>query len=127
FVLFSMFISFVFITIIYSIVSVFGNIGKAICIIFLVLQVAAGGGTFPVEVMSNFFKGLNPILPFKYAINGMRYLVAGGVEELFIKDLLTLLLFIIPFIIIGLIAKKFFNKSSEKFIKKLKESDLVEH
>ncbi|MGL4847767.1 MAG: YhgE/Pip family protein [Clostridium sp.] len=127
FVLFSMFISFVFITIIYSIVSVFGNIGKAICIIFLVLQVAAGGGTFPVEVMSNFFKGLNPILPFKYAINGMRYLVAGGVEELFIKDLITLVLFIIPFIIIGLVAKKFFNKSSEKFIKKLRESDLVEH
>ncbi|MGL5415634.1 MAG: YhgE/Pip domain-containing protein [Clostridium sp.] len=127
FVLFSMFVSFVFITIIYSIVSVFGNIGKAICIIFLVLQVAAGGGTFPVEVMSNFFKGLNPILPFKYAINGMRYLVAGGVQELFIQDFVILLITIIPFIIIGLLFKKVFNKSSEKFISKLKESDIVEH
>ncbi|MGL4875250.1 MAG: YhgE/Pip family protein [Clostridium sp.] len=127
FVLFSMFVSFVFITIIYSIVSVFGNIGKAICIIFLVLQVAAGGGTFPVEVMSNFFKGINPMLPFKYAINGMRYLVAGGVQELFIRDCIVLLITVVPFIIMGLLFKKIFNKSSEKFISKLKESDIVEH
>lgn len=127
FVLLGMFISLVFITIIYSIVSVFGNIGKAICIIFLVLQVAASGGTFPVQVMSGFFKGINPFLPFKYAIDGMRYLVAGGVQDLFMKDLAILAALIIPCIVIGAILKKPLNKASEKFIKKLAESEIVEH
>ena len=68
FVLSGIFISIVFVTIIYTLVSVFGDVGKAVAIIFLVLQVAASGGTFPVEVMSDFFKMIHPFLPFKYAI-----------------------------------------------------------
>lgn len=127
FVLFGMFISIIFITIIYSTVSVFGNVGKAICIIFLVLQVAASGGTFPVEVMSGFFKGINPFLPFKYAIEGMRGLVGGIVPELMQRDIIILVSAAIIFILIGIFFKKIMNKASANFIKKLKESDIVEH
>ena len=38
----------VFNTIVYTCVSLLGNPGKAIAIILLVLQIAGGGGTFPV-------------------------------------------------------------------------------
>lgn len=127
FVLFGMFTSLIFITIIYSTVSVFGNVGKAICIIFLVLQVAASGGTFPVEVMSNFFKEINPVLPFKYAIQGMRGLVGGVVPELMQRDIIILIIVALIFMIIGIFLKKPINKTSEKFVNKLKESDIVEH
>lgn len=127
FVLLGMFISVIFITIIYSTVSVFGNVGKAICIIFLVLQVAASGGTFPVEVMSGFFKGINPFLPFKYAIEGMRGLVGGIVPELMQRDIIILVSVAIIFILIGIFFKKIMNKASANFIKKLRESDIVEH
>ncbi len=127
FVLLGMFISVIFITIIYSTVSVFGNIGKAICIIFLVLQVAASGGTFPVEVMSGFFKGINPFLPFKYAIEGMRGLVGGIVPELMQRDIIMLVSVAIIFMLIGIFFKKTMNKRSENFVKKLRESDIVEH
>ncbi|MDQ0148440.1 YhgE/Pip family protein [Eubacterium multiforme] len=127
FVLFGMFASLIFITIIYSTVSVFGNVGKAICIIFLVLQVAASGGTFPVEVMSNFFRGINPALPFKYAIQGMRGLVGGVVPELIQKDISVLIIVALIFMIIGILLKKPMNKASEKLVNKLKESDMVEH
>lgn len=127
FVLLGMFISIIFITIIYSTVSVFGNIGKAICIIFLVLQVAASGGTFPVEVMSGFFKGINPFLPFKYAIEGMRGLVGGIVPELMQRDIIMLVSVAIIFMLIGIFFKKIMNKRSESFVKKLRESDIVEH
>ena len=127
FVLFGMFASLIFITIIYSTVSVFGNVGKAICIIFLVLQVAASGGTFPVEVMSNFFKEINPVLPFKYAIQGMRGLVGGVVPELMQRDIIILIIVALIFMIIGIFLKKPINKTSEKFVNKLKESDIVEH
>lgn len=127
FVLFGMFISMIFITIIYSTVSVFGNVGKAICIIFLVLQVAASGGTFPVEVMSGFFKGINPFLPFKYAIEAMRGLVGGIVPELIQRDIIMLVSVAAIFILIAVFFKKIMNKRSEGFVKKLKESDIVEH
>ena len=122
-----MFTSLIFITIIYSTVSVFGNIGKAICIVFLVLQVAASGGTFPVEVMSNFFRGINPALPFKYAIDAMRGFVGGIVPELISRDIKVLIVAAIIFLLIGIFFKKIINKSSEKFIKKLRSSDIVEH
>ncbi|MGL4572372.1 MAG: YhgE/Pip family protein [Clostridium sp.] len=127
FVLFGMFTSLMFITIIYSTVSVFGNVGKAICIVFLVLQVAASGGTFPVEVMSNFFRGINPGLPFKYAIDAMRGFVGGIVPELIARDIKVLVAIALGFMIIGIFLKKPINKGSEKFIKKLKSSDIVEH
>ncbi|WP_024613596.1 YhgE/Pip domain-containing protein [Clostridium sp. Ade.TY] len=127
FVLFGMFTSLIFITIIYSTVSVFGNVGKAICIIFLVLQVAASGGTFPVEVMSGFFQGINPYLPFRYAIEAMRGFVGGIVPELIQRDFVVLIASALIFIIIAILLKKTMNKSSEKFVEKLKESEIVEH
>ncbi len=57
FILFSIFISIIFSMIIYTLVSVFGNVGKALGVILLVLQISASGGTFPIEVTPGFFKG----------------------------------------------------------------------
>ncbi len=57
FILFSIFISIIFSMIIYTLVSVFGNVGKALGVILLVLQISASGGTFPIEVTPRFFKG----------------------------------------------------------------------
>ncbi len=56
-ILFSIFISIIFSMIIYTLVSVFGNVGKALGVILLVLQISASGGTFPIEVTPGFFKG----------------------------------------------------------------------
>lgn len=62
---------------VFSLIFTFGNLGKAIAIIFLVLQISAGGGTFPVEMMPRFFRVIHPILPFTYAISLLRELSAG--------------------------------------------------
>ncbi len=127
FVLFGMLTSFIFVTIVYSTVSVFGNVGKAICIIFLVLQVAASGGTFPVEVMSGFFQAINPYLPFKYAIEAMRGLVGGIVPELIQRDIAVLLLFAVGFMVFALLTKGKINILADKFHKKASESGILEH
>ncbi|WP_400243649.1 YhgE/Pip family protein [Niallia sp. JL1B1071] len=81
FVLFSMFISFVFMTIVYTLVSVFGNLAKGLAIIFLVLQLSGSGGTFPIQVAPPFFQTINPFLPFTHAINLLRETVGGMVKE----------------------------------------------
>ena len=127
FVLSGIFISIVFVTIIYTLVSVFGDVGKAIAIIFLVLQVAASGGTFPVEVMSDFFKMIHPFLPFKYAIGIMRELTAGIVPILLIKNIIYLLVFLGISIVIGVTLKAFVNIHTKKLSHKLSESGIAGH
>ena len=56
FVLVALFGAIVFNTIVYTCVSILGNPGKAVAIILLVLQIAGGGGTFPVVTLPKFFK-----------------------------------------------------------------------
>lgn len=127
FVLIGILISIVFVGFIYTLVSVFGNVGKALAIIFLVLQVAASGGTFPVEVMSDFFQKLNPLLPFKYAIGLMRETTAGIVYNIIISNLLYLLIYLVIAIVMGVGLKKFVNKHTKKLSKKLDESGIAGH
>lgn len=127
FVLSGIFISIVFVTIVYTLVSVFGDVGKAVAIIFLVLQVAASGGTFPVEVMSSFFKMIHPLLPFKYAIGIMREFTAGIVPGLLIDNIINLSVFFVIFIIIGITLKGFINVHTKKLSHKLGESGIAGH
>ena len=46
----------------------FGDIGKFLALVILVLQLAASGGTFPIQTVSKEFQFLNPILPMTYTI-----------------------------------------------------------
>lgn len=119
--------SLIFILIVYTLVSIFGNVGKAIAVILLVIQVAGAGGTFPVEVMPSFFKKVNPLLPFTYSISAMREAVAGIVKTNLTRDFIMLLSYGIIFILIGLFLKGPVNKVSKKFIEKLNESGLIGH
>lgn len=58
----------VFMTIIQFLIRNFGDIGKFLALIILVLQLAAAGGTFPVETIDKGFRFLNPLLPMTYTI-----------------------------------------------------------
>ena len=69
--------SIVYVNIIYTLTVSFGDIGKAICVILLVVQVAGSGGTFPIEVAPKFFRTVYPLLPFNYSMGAMRETIAG--------------------------------------------------
>ena len=56
--------SIVFVNITYSLTVSFGDVGKAICVFLLVIQVAGAGGTFPKEMLPDFFQACYPFLPF---------------------------------------------------------------
>ena len=58
-----------FMTIIQFLIRNFGDIGKFLALIVLVLQLAAAGGTFPVETIDKGFRFLNPLLPMTYSIS----------------------------------------------------------
>lgn len=126
FVLGSLFSALVFTAIIYSLVSVLGNVGKVISIILLVLQVAGSGGTFPIQLTPRFFQVLNPFLPFTYGISFERQAIGGVVKEVISRDSWILLLYLVGFIVISLLIKKPMNHVVHRFAARFKESGLGE-
>ncbi|MEK4836048.1 YhgE/Pip domain-containing protein [Bacillus sp. FSL L8-0152] len=125
FVLFSLFIGGVFVCIVYSLVSIFGNVGKSMAIILLVLQVAGSGGTFPIQMTPAFFQAIYPFLPFTYAISAIRETVGGMLWDIVIRDLLVLSVFVVVMIVAALLLKTPINKSSEKFVENAKGSKII--
>lgn len=126
FILLCLLSAIVFTSIIYTLVAVLGNLGKGITIILLVLQISSAGGTFPVEVIPPFFRGLSKVLPFTYAIDALREAQGGIFYPNLYRELSYLLGFFIIFIVIGLMLKKPLRKVHEFFNEKFKLSDLGE-
>lgn len=124
FILFGLLISVVFVTVVYTLVSVFGNVGKALAIVMLVLQIAGSGGTYPVELLPRFFQIINPFLPFTYAIEMMREAVGGIIWSTVWIDLLFLVGFWIVFILFGFFLKKLLSEKIEHFMNKTRGLDI---
>lgn len=127
FVFLGMFYSIVFTMIVFSLVSLFGNVGKAIAVVFMVVQLAGSGGTFPIEVTPKFFQVVYSLLPFTYAISGMREAIGGVVFSTLMKDLGVLILYFNVFMILGLTVKKWVHKILTHLNHKLGDSGLVDH
>lgn len=127
FICLSMLYSLVFTGIVYTLVSLFDNVGKAIGVVFLVFQIAGAGGTFPIQVTPVFFQRINAFLPFTYAINGMREAVAGIVMGNLVTDIAVLVAYFAGFIALGLLLKRFASKALKKFLKQLSDSGVIGH
>ena len=121
-----LFASITFVAIVYSLVSVFGNVGKVVAIILLVLQVAGSGGTFPIQLTPKFFQVINPYLPFTYAISFAREAIGGVVQSVLVKDIVIMLIYIVVAILISIFLKKPINNLLSGFTKKFHESGLGE-
>lgn len=121
-----LFTSVTFAFIVYSLVSVFGNVGKVVSIILLVLQVAGSGGTFPIQLTPKFFQIINPFLPFTYAISFAREAIGGVVENVLTQDVFALMFYITMAILISIFLKRPINKLLSGFAKKYEESGLGE-
>jgi putative membrane protein len=126
FVVFSMLISIVLMTIVYTLVSIFGNIGKGLAIILLVLQLSSSGGTFPIDVTPPFFQAIHPFLPFTYAINLLREAVAGAIPVLVMKYISILLIFMVLALLVGALLKPLLAERIEAAYEKTKASRMLE-
>ncbi|WP_102272900.1 YhgE/Pip domain-containing protein [Cytobacillus massiliigabonensis] len=124
FLLFGLLSSFVFILIVFTLVSIFGNVGKAMAIVLLVLQIAGAGGTYPVQLIPRFFQMINPFLPFTYSIDLMREAVGGIVWENVRTDIIFLLIFAAIAILLGVFLKEPINRITYKLRKKSNESGI---
>ena len=103
FVIFALLISLLFSSIIYTIVCILGNVGKAVCIVLLVLQLGSSGGTFPIQMTSEFFQALYPKVPFTYSIGLLREAVGGVYIPAVERDIKILFIYLIIVLVGGAI------------------------
>ncbi len=97
----------------YSLTVAFGNIGEALAIVFMVVQVAGSGGTFPIEVLPKVYQMIYKYLPFPYAMDAVRETVAGMYGNYYWKCLGILCIYIVISLVIGLVLRIPFEKMNE--------------
>ena len=95
--------SLAFTMIAYSLTYAFGNVGEAIVVVLMVVQVAGSGGTFPIEVLPKVFQILYHYMPFAYAMGAARETIAGMYQNDYWHYLAGLGVYIIVSLIIGLV------------------------
>ena len=117
--------SIVFTNIIYTLTISFGDVGKALAVILLVVQVAGAGGTYPIEVMPQFFQSVNPLLPFTHGINAMRETIAGIYQNAYWMDMLKMLAYLPISLFVGVVLRKPLIKLNQFFEKRLEETGFM--
>ena len=115
----------VFTLINYALVFALENVGLAIGVIILVLQVAGSGGTFPPEVLPPVFQQLYPFLPFRYALGAMRESAFGLYGNTYIFCLGMLLLFGAVAIVLGMLLQRPARLINRYIDESMRKSDLM--
>ncbi len=120
-----LFTAFVFDLLLYSFTYSFGNIGEALSVILMVIQVAGAGGTFPIEVLPKVFQSLYRFMPFNYAMNALRECIAGFYGYDYEKYLFTLIAYVVVACIIGICLYGPCKKLNDMVEKSKEESGLL--
>ncbi len=115
----------VFTFIMYSLVVSFANLGKAIGVLLLIVQVTSAGGSFPLQLLPRIFQIMSPYMPATHVINAMRAAMMGVYQNDYWMSMGALALFIIPAAVLGLALRKPFMKFMKFYIGKVENSKLV--
>ena len=115
----------VFSNITYTLALSFGDIGKAIAVVLLVMQVAGSGGTFPIETLPPVFRALYPFLPFPHGIAAMHAAMAGAFGAEFWRETALLAAFIVPSLLLGLVLRKPVIRLNDWIIRNLESTKLM--
>ena len=110
---------------IYSLTISFGDIGKALAVVIMVLQIAGSGGTYPIEALPGFFRQVYIFFPFPYAINAMRECIGGMYHHNIFIYLSELSLFIVEALVIGLIIRKPFIRIMHFIEKRMEDTQMM--
>ena len=89
--------SVVFTNLVYTLTVSFGNIGKALAIIGLVLQLAGAGGLMPVQMLSApLFQEIYPWLPFAHSMPALEGAMAGIYGDQYLVQMGLLAAILVP-------------------------------
>ena len=116
----------VFVFIIYTLVVAFGNLGKAIAVLLLIVQVTACGGSYPLPIMPDFVQAISPWVPATHVVDALRAAMFGVYQNDFWVSIGKLSLFVIPFLLLGLALRKPLEGFMKLYVSKVEESKMME-
>ena len=117
--------SVVFVLFIYSLTIAFGDVGKAIVVVVMVLQIAGSSGSYPIEILPEIFAKIYRFFPFPYAINAMREALCGTYGHDYWIYLGELLLFGVLGLVIGLFVRRPFIGMNRFVSEKLEDTGVL--
>lgn len=118
--------SIAFTVMVYTVISTFKRLGKAIIYTVSVLQLFLLGGAFPLQVEPILFQGINKLLPFTYFTGSLREIGVGYITSNLVKSSVILGLFIIGYAILGGIGKIYLEPYIIKLSKAIRKSTLLD-
>lgn len=117
--------AFTFSLLIYSLALSFGDVGKAIVVVIMVMQIAGSSGTFPIELLPAIYQKIYRFFPFPYAIDAMRECICGMYGNYYWQQTGFLLLFAAAALLIGLLVRRPFMGLNRFMEEKLEETELL--
>ena len=117
--------AFTFSLLIYSLALSFGDVGKAIVVVVMVMQIAGSSGTFPIELLPAIYQKIYRFFPFPYAIDAMRECICGMYGNYYWQQIGFLLLFAAAALLIGLLVRRPFMGLNHFMEEKLEETELL--
>ncbi len=117
--------SLTFSLLIYTLTLAFGDVGKALAVVIVVIQIAGSSGTFPIELLPNFFQQVYIYFPFPYAINAMRECISGFYGADYLIYILKLLIFVGISLFLGLVIRKPFMNLKEYMHSRMHDTGIM--
>jgi putative membrane protein len=95
--------------IILSMVRLVGDAGKLIAVLFLVVQIAAAGGAYSIELSPHLYRALSPYLPLTHVVRGLRAAMFGSYNGEWARGVLLLIPWMIGALGLSLLSRRRFR------------------
>ena len=118
-------IALVFSFLLYTFIATFGNAGKALGVLFLVLQITGAGGSFPLDILPSFFRAISPYLPATHGITALRASIAGYSGSEYLDAMLLLSVFVAVAALLGFGVRPLLIKRTRLLVEKLESTKLM--
>ena len=115
----------VFSFLMYTLIATFGNAGKALGVLLLVLQISGAGGAFPLAILPPFFSSVSPFLPATHAITALRASIAGYSGHEYADAMWFLASFILFAAFLGLALRPLLVRGNRRMVAKLESTKLL--
>lgn len=100
FIFVSIITSLVFMTLIQFLVTLFGDPGRFIAIVILILQLTTSAGTFPLELIPKVIQPLHTLLPMTYTVQAFKAVISSGDYTFMWQNIAILVAYIVVFMIL---------------------------
>ena len=115
----------VFTFIIYALVVSFANLGKAIAVLMLIVQVTGCGGSYPLQILPWFVQAVSPWLPATHVVDAMRAAMLGVYQNDYWIAMGELALFLIPAALLGYALRKPLERFMQWYVHKVESTNLI--